>query len=176
MSLNTAPLAPDRTPIWNTGEKVFLSQANVGFEFDSGTGGYPGEMANLYSKDGHLYISENLLIAGGGIKQEEGQIKFTFNAGGGFEFSSSFVQLRSRLGDDVAPYEEPLPIYESLALTDDAPGASLNASIAGPSGPSDSLPPPPPFDPASGMSGPASSSAAPPLYDDDLKRRPPNPI
>ncbi|KAJ3147799.1 hypothetical protein HDU89_005158 [Geranomyces variabilis] len=67
-------------------------------------------------------------VPNGGLSME-GTVKFSFKSGGGFEFSSMFMQLRSRQGDDPGVGEEALPLYEP---TDSAEvGAGSSASVAG---------------------------------------------
>ncbi len=51
-------------------------------------------------------------VPNGGLRLE-GSLKFIFRSGGGFEFSSIFLQLRARISDSDAIHEEPLPLYES---------------------------------------------------------------
>ncbi|KAH9250448.1 hypothetical protein BASA81_011787, partial [Batrachochytrium salamandrivorans] len=56
MSLNATALDPVTSlPVWNTGEKVFITQDNVRLECESGDG-YPGSTGSLYSKQGCLYL------------------------------------------------------------------------------------------------------------------------
>ncbi|KAI8816963.1 uncharacterized protein EV422DRAFT_543731 [Fimicolochytrium jonesii] len=59
-----------------------------------------------------------------------GRAKFSFKEGGGFEFSSMFMQLRSRLTGDTLPHEESLPMYTPVANA--APSGSASASNAAP--------------------------------------------
>ncbi|KAJ8331026.1 hypothetical protein O5D80_001035 [Batrachochytrium dendrobatidis] len=51
-------------------------------------------------------------VPNGGLN-DEGSIKLYFEKGGGFEFSSAYTMLRSRIAEDVVPFEEPLPLYST---------------------------------------------------------------
>jgi hypothetical protein len=56
-------------------------------------------------------------VPNGGLRLE-GSLKFIFRSGGGFEFSSIFLQLRARISDHDAINEEPLPLYEPNSTSD----------------------------------------------------------
>ncbi|KAH6562298.1 hypothetical protein BASA60_011166 [Batrachochytrium salamandrivorans] len=173
MSLNATALDPVTSlPVWNTGEKVFITQDNVRLECESGDG-YPGSTGSLYSKQGCLYLTNmravyipsppipglssltipllNLTkgklvqpwlgpnrydgvvtpVPGGGL-ENDGELKLFFQGGGGFEFSSAFTQLRSRISPDAIPYEEPLPLYHNVAEAG-ASGSNTSTGDANPS-------------------------------------------
>ncbi|KAI8929458.1 hypothetical protein BC831DRAFT_443690 [Entophlyctis helioformis] len=102
-------------------------------------------------------------VTNGGL-QNDVALKLTFNKGGGFEFSSAFVQLRSRISGEALPYEEPLPLYSEMdesAMRDLAAPPLIDPLVAG-SPSSATYPLQPHAGPSGGGSG--SSSSAPPMY------------
>ncbi|KAJ3156158.1 hypothetical protein HDU86_004126 [Geranomyces michiganensis] len=66
-------------------------------------------------------------VPNGGLSME-GTVKFSFKQGGGFEFSSMFMQLRSREGDAPVGGEEPLPLYSPTDAGGEGSGPSESSS------------------------------------------------
>ncbi|TPX40023.1 hypothetical protein SeLEV6574_g06853 [Synchytrium endobioticum] len=71
--------------------------------------------------DANRYEGTVIPVPHGGLR-ERGIMKLTFKEGGGFEFSSIFQQLRSRITGEPTQYEN-LPAYEE-------PAASSSSSLA----------------------------------------------
>ncbi|KAJ1342045.1 hypothetical protein BSLG_003362 [Batrachochytrium salamandrivorans] len=78
-----------------------------------------------------LFEQQQRKVPGGGL-ENDGELKLFFQGGGGFEFSSAFTQLRSRISPDAIPYEEPLPLYHNVAEAG-ASGSNTSTGDANPS-------------------------------------------
>lgn len=67
-------------------------------------------------------------VPNGGLRLE-GTAKFIFRSGGGFEFSSVFLQLRARISDNDAIQEEALPLYEPSSSVINQESSSAQAHV-----------------------------------------------
>ncbi|KAI8908716.1 hypothetical protein DFJ77DRAFT_513323 [Powellomyces hirtus] len=104
-------------------------------------------------------------VPNGGLTLQ-GQVKFSFKEGGGFEFSSMFMQLRSRVTGDTLPHEEPLPLYSP---TDSSSSAAPPRAGTAPVFP---MPLPPAFSEPS--SAPPPQASFDPQASSTTAERPPN--
>ncbi|KAI9091842.1 hypothetical protein DFS34DRAFT_653300 [Phlyctochytrium arcticum] len=82
--------------------------------------------------DSNRYEATVEPVPNGGLSAV-GHLKLTFKSGGGFEFSSMFMQLRSRLTGETLPHEEALPLYSSDGPSSDAASSSGPSRGGGPS-------------------------------------------
>ncbi|TPX63983.1 hypothetical protein SpCBS45565_g06225 [Spizellomyces sp. 'palustris'] len=95
-----------------------------------------------------------------------GQVKFTFKEGGGFEFSSMSMQLRSRLTGETLPHEEALPLYTQEDTSSSSGAGAASSSSSAPAPVALPIPLPPSFS-EPGAAPPTNANTpleAPPQY------------
>ncbi|RKO85481.1 hypothetical protein BDK51DRAFT_32465 [Blyttiomyces helicus] len=117
--------------------------------------------------DANRYEANVIPVPNGGLSQP-GRIKWAFKEGGGFEFSSIFMQLRSRITGESLPQEEPLPLYDP---SNAPPPANAGSSSSTPT-PALPFPLPPAFS-ESGLDTLVAAPDAAPVDDEPRPDAPP---